>query len=282
MGYFQHGIFYIVFFLPFLVSCGNRFDLDTEYGRNARIYKANQALSHGHCQDAKETITPLYDSKYVNDEIRIIKASTHACFAGFHFIELIENIGDASGSIFQALSKTMPSGTASDGISRLQHMYYAIDVLTEDGEKKMAVQRSPDINTMMMLVQFAMVGSNISRNGQASADGVKGRVLVYNLVIPSNSTLNNEDACAIGAAFGVIIDSFANSGLGGEIQTAVDTLIEVCDDAASTFIPPPGSGIEAPDCSNIHKSRDVCTGELLDPPSQHSAVLIFTLNLAWQ
>ena len=87
-----------------LISCGNRYDLSKESGRRARIDDANFHLSKGECGAASEAIDPLYASTYVDDEIRIVKASATACYAHYSLLKFAGNIAGSSNYL-QALVK---------------------------------------------------------------------------------------------------------------------------------------------------------------------------------
>ena len=80
----------------FTAGCGNRYDLSTERGRQARIDEANFQLSKGNCGAALEAIDPLYNSPEVDDEVRLVKASAHACAGTFNMLTLVGNLPGAS------------------------------------------------------------------------------------------------------------------------------------------------------------------------------------------
>lgn len=248
-----------------LISCGNRYDLSTERGRRARIDDANFHLSHGECSAAAEAIDPLYSSIYVTDEVRIIKSATYACEAHFNLLTFISNLASESNN-FKAVVKSLDT-VAGDGARA--NMYQAVDVLTQGISTIGAGSRTARENTFMVFLQFGVISAILRNYGSPAADGSKGINLEYDTDgIHDADELTNEDACALGAAYSHISDSFANSDLSDSTtQGAVASMEAVCTAAL------------LPSCSSINKVRSSCNGSNAD--SIAAAQLIGGVNSSW-
>lgn len=255
-------LFFIVL-LFWASGCGNRYDIGNEQGRNSRIDDANFFLSEGLCDEALDAINPLFNSAYNTDQVRIIKASAHACKAGFNFLTLASNLSGAS-DVFAALAKTM---TTSSSISSI---YDATDVLTFGGTITSASGRSKDINTYMVFVQMGVIGEVLRKYGNPSSTGGQQTALAYTADGNSaNDTLSNLDACALESAFAIISDSYSNSSLSDSDSAAVVTKIN----AACASLG--GS------CASGNKDRTACTGAAANSASVQAAAVVTQVNTDW-
>jgi len=251
--------------LPSLVSCGNRYDLSTERGRRARIDDANFFLSSGQCGSAAEAIDPLYNSIYVNDEVRIIKAATFACVARFSTLTFISNLSSEPNQ-FKAVTKSLDS-TPGDGARSA--MYSAVDILTQGGVAMTGASRSARENTFMVFVQFGVISSIFRNYGAPAADGSKGTDLVYDVpVVTPLTQMADVDACALAAAYSFITDSYDFSDLNDSTsQGAVDTMNGVC------------TGVGLPSCNQINRVRSLCDGA--NAESSAASLLVGGVNTNW-
>lgn len=259
--------FFLALIAAVLAACGNRFDLSTERGRQARIDDANYHLSKGECSSAHSAIDPLYNSSHVDDEVRLIKASAYACDGGFELLTLAASFVGAT-NYFKAIAKSM-NNTAGD--AKRTAMYNAADVLTESGTKINASQRSRRVNTFMVFLQLGTVGTILRNYGSPATDGTQGANLVY---IANGAAdpgeMSNTDACALTASLAIITDSYANSSLSDSDTAAVnDTLNTACVNA----------GLAS--CSVANKDRSVCTGAGADPNSVNAANIVTQVNNDW-
>jgi hypothetical protein len=235
------------FFLIFLfTSCGNRFDLATERGRQARIDDANYHLSYGQCAAAHEAIDPLYASEQVNDEIRLVKAAAYACQGTFNFLTVVGNIAGVS-DYFAALAKSL--GNTENDAAR-SAMYSAIDVLTINGTYLSASNRSQSINDYMVFLQMGVIGTILRNYGKPASSGAQGQALVYDGAggSPANE-MSDIDACALAAAFSHFFDSYRNSSLNDSDTRSFASRIDAMCVAAG-----------AASCAAISKDRTSCNG----------------------
>lgn len=266
LSYFKFLNFFLIFsFLSFSISCGSQMNTDTAHGRQARIDEANFQLSNGQCQAALDAIGPLYNSKYITDEIRIIMASSYACFAGFNLLAMVTNMAGAS-SYFAALAKTMPN---SIGDGKITNMYKAIDVLTNGNTVLTAAPRSKSINTYMIFLQFALVGEILNGYGLANAAGAKTVALSYsNPRVAAN--MSNLDACALSAAMSAIVDSYIYSNLvDPDTAAAKNALNNACVTAGYAS------------CTIVGQDRTACTGLAGDTPSIRAVNVVGAINGVW-
>lgn len=247
-----------------LFACGNRYDLATDRGRRARIDDANFHLSKSECSSALAAIMPLYQSNYVDDEVRLVTASAYACQGTFNFLTLVGSIAGTSNP-FQALAKSLANRPNDGGRAAL---YQAHDVLTQNGTLLNASARSRDINSYMVFIQFGIIGVVIRNYGSPALDGAQGANLVYSTSSNPAGEMSNEDACALSASLGNIVDSFANSSLvDGDVQSVTTQLENLC-------VTHTGQS-----CSVIARSRAACDGT--NTASQVAEAVVAGVNAAW-
>ena len=248
-----------------LAACGDRYDLSTARGQQARIDDANMHLSKGECSAADEAINPLYASPYVTDEVRIIKASAQACFARFNLLKFAANLVGAS-NYFQALAKSLDNTT---GDAARQWMYNAMDVLMQGGNATGAGQRTTAANSFMVFLQFGVISSIIRNYGSPDCcSGAKGANLVYDTLGSPAGEMSDRDACALSAAFSIISDSFGNADLTDkDSQSAVTALNSVCTAA----------GLSS--CAALNRDRTTCDG--VNQNSVNAEAVVNGVNAAW-
>ncbi len=261
-------LFYLVIIgVSFLTACGNRFDLSTERGRQARIDEANFHLSKNECLSAHNAIDPLYNSPHLDDEVRIVKASAYACDAGFALLTVAANIVGTS-NYFKALAKSLSN---SAGDTKRTAMYNAIDILTEAGAKIDANQRSTSVNTYMVFLQMGAIGTILRNYGSPTADGDQGANLVYVANGAADpSEMENTDACALTAAFAIINDSYSRSSLNDSSSSALNSALNSACVAA---------GLAS--CAAGNKVRSACTGGGADANSLVAAGVVTQVNNGW-
>lgn len=256
------GLYFYLFFA--LISCGNRFDLDTERGRQARIDDANYHLSRGECDLALNAINPIYNSTHVNDEVRLVTASAYACRAKFNFLVLMSNFTSAS-NYYKAIAKSLgnsPGDTSRDDI------YRAIDVLSETNTKINASQRTNRVNSYMVFIQMATVGVLQRNYGSPTSDGSQGVDFIYSTAGNPVGEMSNLDACALSASISILVDSYYNSDLNDTSTRAfVTSLNNVCVAAG------------LPSCASISRYRDSCDGTNANSITAEAIVTEF--NNAW-
>jgi hypothetical protein len=247
------------------VSCGKQMDMDTQYGRDARLEEANILLSKGYCQLALDTILPLYESVFNTDEITVVTASAYACFAGFNFLTLASDLATVTNK-FQAVAKTMSAASDTDG--KISNMYRAVDILTAGNTLINASGRSSRVNSYMVFLQLGLMGAILSGYGAPSTTtGTQTALLVY-----SNPRVGGEmanvDACALVAAVSAIVDSASAVSGNSDITTAVSSLNTVCTNAGTS-------------CSSANRDRTACTGANGEAVSVVASSFVTQINSSW-
>ena len=87
-----------------LMSCGQDYkDISSEEGRRYVLDETNKFLTSGLCQQSKDILSPLYNSAYVDNEIRITYAAVYACFGGFNFPKLVGALINAGSDIWSGV-----------------------------------------------------------------------------------------------------------------------------------------------------------------------------------
>lgn len=256
---------WIVIFLS-VVSCGKQLDIDTQHGRDARIDEANQLLSKGYCQLALDTIKPLYDSVFNSEESTVITAAAYACFAGFNFITLADNISSAA-SKYKALAKSMPASSSGDG--KIAYMYQALDALTQGNSLLSNTQRTTTVNSYMVFLQLATIGVIMSSYAAPNTtDGTKTGTLVYSNPRVSGE-MTNLDACAVAAGISAIMDSSSAVTGNTDISSVTASFTTACTAAGYTS------------CTGISRDRTACNGVAAQSASVVASAIITAINSAW-
>lgn len=247
-------------------SCGNRYDLGNESGRDARLDDARYHLSRGECTLANDAVDTLYNvPAYRTEEVRIIKASALACYARFNLLKVATSITGAS-NYYRAIAKSMDN-VAND--SARTYMYQAMDVLAQNGSALSGDSRSRSENSFMVFLQFGIMSVIMRNYGNPDpSTGAKGSTLFYDGGAIGASELSNKDACALAAAFGVLSDSYAKSDLSDTDSAAVVTTFNAVCTAASLS-----------SCAVISKDRNSCDGANAD--STTAAAMVTSVNTAW-
>ncbi len=248
----------------FFISCGDRYDLQTERGRRSRIDDANYHLSKGECVAAGVAIDPLFYSTQVTDEVRILKASVYACTATFNFLTLAGNL-PGTANFFQAAAKSMRN-SAGDGA--LAALYSAVDVLTNNGSHLDGEDRTRELNNFMVFLQLGILGA-IERNyGSPLSDGSQGVDMDYDVLANPVGEMSNLDACATAAALSFLNDSFNHSSLNDSSSTSLNgALNSICV----------GAGLSS--CSQISRDRTSCDGT--NANSVTAEAVVSGINVAW-
>jgi hypothetical protein len=251
-----------IFLVP---GCGNRYDLSTERGRQARIDDANFFLSKGECSNALEAILPVYNSSEVNDEVRIVTASAYACAGTFNMLTMLGNILGAS-NFLSVMAKSLGN---SPGDGARSSFYQAVDVLTQAGSHLEASSRSSSVNTYMVFLQMGVIGSILRNYGAPGADGSQTTDLVYDGHGGSPAgEMSDTDACALSASLSLISDSYRHSSLtDSDTAALVNSIDSLCIAAGLTS------------CSDLNKSRSACDGSNAD--SQNAELVVDGVNNAW-
>ena len=254
--------------LPFCLSlfaCGDRYDLSTARGQQSRIDDANMHLSRGECAQADESINPLYASPYVTDQVRIIKASAQACFAGYNMLRFAGGIIGPS-NFFQSMAKSLDN---VPGDSARQWMYNAVDVLAQNGNAMQAGLRTTAENSYMVFVQLGVISAIIRNYGSPDpTTGAQGANLIYSAVANPAGEMTDKDACALTAAFSFIIDSFSSSDLTDQDSASlVSSMNSVCTAA----------GLAS--CSALQRDRTKCDGSNQD--SINAQGVVTSVNSSW-
>ena len=256
---------FVCFLIPLtIVACGNRFDLAKERGRKSAIEQANFYLSNGECENARTAIDPLYSSSQVTDEVRIIMASTYACQGGFKLLSFMSNIAGAS-NFFSGMVKSL-SSSAGDGTPT--KYYSAVDVMTGSGARLSAAQRTTRENTFMVFLQMGVIASILRNYGSPDTSGNQTAALVYNTAMNPAGEMANEDACALTAAVGILVDSYVSSSLSDSDSGAVyGSLNSVCVAA----------GLAS--CNVLNKDRSLCDGT--NANSVVAAAVVSGVDAGW-
>ncbi len=248
------------------ISCGDRFNLENEAGRRARIDDANLYISNGQCQSAIDAISPLYNSGHRDEEVILVMASAYACKGGFKLLTVASNLVGVS-NYFSAVAKSMPN---SLGDGKITALYSAVDVLTGGSTAGLnASSRSKNVNTYMVFLQLGVMGAIL--NGYGTPDSSGNQVTALSYSNPRvGGEMSNLDACALAASMSFISDSYSNSNLtDADSAAANSSLNAACITAGFSS------------CAAINRDRTLCTGLAADSPSVDASAMVTVVNGAW-
>jgi hypothetical protein len=174
------------------VACGTKnYDITNSSDRAAMMVDARNALTSNNCSSALSIITPLYNSVYSNNDVRMIFASAHGCNIGIQLYVLIDSLTSANvtttSNIFKTFVRLFPSKTATD--SRMESSNYATDALqasllpgtvlsavgtinsgTNNPGSLLTRDLTPDANTYLTFIAMASIGTVLNRYGFAASD----------------------------------------------------------------------------------------------------------------
>ena len=215
----------------FFLSCGKAYkDITTENGRRAISETANSFLSAGQCNRAIEVMQPLYDSIYVNTEIRLVYSSAYACAGGFNFAALIAGLSSTPFDIWSSLVKSNFSALATDGrTTNLQRAAEILRTTTTNSGSQQAVDRPSDANLYMVFMQIELISTTISTSSMGLADESTGKKT------RSINTLGTAaEKCVIEVAVATISDCLNVVSTGTAIDTLNTTIQAICGGACPT------------------------------------------------
>jgi hypothetical protein len=247
--------YFLFLLLPLLItfSCGKKFDPDSETGRRGIIDEVNRLLSVEDCRAAIELIEPLYNSNNTTNEIRMLRASSHACNAKINFFTMLSNLTSASfcsggncNSFWRNMSKFfytqgLDMSGADDAIrTRMYSSWFALDslqamtkpgvVVPEEMQSTpgsvnsgslIATDRIEDANFYMIFVSMSLLGNTqnlYAQRSDAPFDSTYGRrVALPWLTLEAMTT----EGCAYASSFLNLLDAIDASG--SLISVGLDT-----------------------------------------------------------
>ena len=306
--------------LMILVSAGScgvpRYNCGSVDGRAAIVDAVNKSLTEYNCSGAIELIETCYAASNVDDEIRMLRASAHACAANINFFELLTNLASnnllASG-FWMTMAKLFPSSTDD---SRTEAAQLATDALMAVLEPGVIVStsnrinwdtvnpgslnvsdRKTDANAYLIFVSMAAIGSLQNRYSATDTSTYhKTQVLGYQANPASANTgwaeATNVDVygCTFAGSILNMIDGINNTAdqltgsIAGTLKTmasAFETLMNAACEAGCNGSYPTGCALAAGTCSTCPttlRNRNSCTGLTTDENSCAAAGMAHFIN----
>lgn len=228
-----HPFLIVLFFSQFFLnSCGQGYkDLSTANGRQIVLDEANNFLTDGQCQQAIDVLSPLYNSIYVDDDVRLVYASAYACLGGFNFPSLITGLTNASGGdIWSALIKSNYSSVDTTTQSHVYFFQTAATALRNTGGGSFDASDRPEgANLYMVFLQAEIIAKTIMQNGVGKADAVTGKKTVAITGLGSNQQL-----CDLEVAIATISDSLLNVSTNSALDNVSSSVSTACGGACPT------------------------------------------------
>jgi hypothetical protein len=294
----------ILFLSVLFVGCGGGpYDLSNSTDRAELKVEINNALTRGDCTSAISLSSPLFNSPYVDNDLRMLYVSAHACNAGIIMYNVYDNLTSLGGANpIGEFSRMFPS-TVSD--SKLQSTWAALDalqtVLLPGSVVSAADQIVPNAyNTGSVLLKdwttdakiyaffltMALIGETGNRFGSPSATYTQGADYVWTdkATVQADST---GTACALASGFLNFIDSVNSiltllpSSSQGSVASALAIISAV--ETAGTLQCTTLDGYSAAQCSAASQRlryRASCNESL--PIASFAAGVIKGVNVAWQ
>jgi hypothetical protein len=209
-------------------------DISTANGRRAVLDEANNALTIKDCETAITLLKPLYESQWVDFEIRMTYASAYACKGGLNFAALAAKLsGFSSGDIWALLVSSNYSKNSSDGkVAALEQA--ATIVRTTSGTGALTASTRPEeANMYMIFLQMSLIATTISVDSMGAANPSTGKK-TQNIT----GTGTSADECRVQVAFSTISDASGASGATGALNTLLSSVNTACGGACPTNLDP--------------------------------------------
>jgi hypothetical protein len=295
-----------------------RFDVCSLAGHQAIIDETNLHLTAGDCEAAVSQIEGVYASGCTDNQVRMIRASAHACTAGINFFQLVGNLAtaDLTGTGFwRTATQYFPSTTAD---TKTESTWYATDALLASlkpgkivtsanqvnpdtvnvGSVKVS-DRTDDANAYLLLVSMATIGTLQNRYSEPDATYYPTKVLGYDPATPSTelgwakATNVGEEGCSYAAATLNVLDAIDQVGdqfstsLAASLALFVTTYRSAIDTACEAgCYGTTGSGctMAAGSCNGCPLSlrdRSACTGAVNEKNTCAAAGIAAFVNTTW-
>ena len=226
-------------------SCGApNPDISSADGRAQIMDAVDVALSTGDCTTAINLISPLYNSQYSDDDVRMKMASAYGCAAGINFFgltgSLVTNSSELAGNGFWSLAAQLfPSKIGADYM--MEGAFYATDalqsvlnsgalVLSENQINPnsfnvgsvLGSDRTVDSNLYLIYVAFAGIGAVESRYGNPNATYQKGNSLTW-----TSAAAMDDNGCGLAASILNFMDAFtqAQSELPASVGNSLNKVV---------------------------------------------------------
>lgn len=292
----------VLFFYALFIGCSpaGLEDISNANSRRAVIEEVNRLLTQSNCDEAIRLITPLYDSKYSDNEIRMTWASAHACRAGLEYIEFLlflQNntlctIGNCNG-LWTGLTKHFYQGDLSSAQTRsdlTQAMYatwFSIEGLqatlspgvvvpdhlqvnpgTNNVGSVLTAHRTDDANLYLLFVSMAEIGVTQNLYGQTQARPFQSNYLKTVYLPWINSGSIDQAGCAYASAILNMVDTaeVASATLDLSFDTNIITALDAaCVAKCTTGTAFGGCGLSTAvcgsGCSVNLRNRYTCNGD---------------------
>lgn len=227
----KYFLIYILCSVIFLQSCGQDYKhISTQNGRQYLLDLANGYLTSGQCQQAIDTLEPLYNSIYVDNEIRLTYASAWACAGGFNFAVLIASLKNlGSGDIWSAFVAANYSASYADSkVYLLGEAVRYVRKASSNSSSYSAAFRTQEANIYMVFLQMQIIATTISIQTLGNADRLTGKKTTTITGLGTNA-----EKCRIEVAFATIKDSLNYVTAGAAITTLNNAITKVCTAAGA-------------------------------------------------
>ena len=219
-------------------GCGSYDAIDQETGRQGILDQAALFLNSGMCDQAIDVLRPLYQSQYVDNQVRMTLASAYACKAEFSFPTVIDAMKTPGTDVYSTLSKALyATSLATAYINYPLAIQYVVETSSQSPALA-AGYRPSDANLYMVLLQMGHLVTVMNDLGVTNrSTGKKTRTM-------ASQTRGIEQQCKAQVALSVVSDCLTALGTTADVfSTFRDSVSAIC--TATT-------------CSNL--SYETCLG----------------------
>ena len=265
-------------------------------------------LNQQNCAAALSSLSPLYNSTYTNNAIRMATASAYACFAQLKVLSVALNLTQFQGSLGGAglwtfLVQEFPSTASPDdripesAENGIDAVLAAVNpgavIATSDWINKstfnpgvlLSSERIDDANSYLTFLSMALIGSLLNRYGAPYPNYKRSVALPW-----TSASATKGDGCAMAAAMlnffdGISFLSSTASGTTGAAFTSVGTLLTaglgLACEAGCLACAAAGSSVSCTGCPLNLRDRSSCTGQNSDVNSCAAAGIASFINSSW-
>lgn len=268
------------------------------------------ALTRGECTKAVALSSQLFDSRYSDNTIRMLHASSLGCIAGIRVLDNADQFSSFGGvNAIGQFARIFPSALRDQ---KLESVWLAQDALmamlnpgaivgpadqinsaTGNSGSVLIDDRTVDSSVYLLFVSMATIGNTLSRYGAPDSSYNQGADLPWTSKALVQSDLSGS-ACGLAAGFLNFFDSFrvVKSLLPSGVAATLNTFISVIEDPIlNTMNPLNGGGMREcladgyPQtvCDQIKtrlRYRKACSEQAA--AASFAAGVIKSVNLLWQ
>lgn len=210
--------------LIFFIRCADYNSLQSANGRQAIIDQANNYLTAMLCDQAIDLVRPLYESAYVDNDIRMLYSSAYGCKGGLNFAAIIAAFKDISGSdIWSPLVKSNYTANANGRLIKLTALERAAEIVRQTATTPGSFEaslRTKDANVFMVFIHLSIITAILSPAGVASSSTGKKTISGF------AGSVGPVERCRVTVAIATISDCLGYITASAALKKVKDSITE--------------------------------------------------------